>query len=182
MFMKWKPSPSWYMNWCLRSSTKARSTCSVVLKRSESFTPSAIRRTSIWVTGVPLPGWIFSVETMTPSLPSISTILPFRSELAMTFTGFLDDFGRVAIGAQHSDPEPAIATYFLKPLFPQAFACMDMPESHPAASPFWAPHVHADRRPFLLARGRIVAALRAWFAANGFHRGGDRGLAGLARQ
>jgi len=43
-----------------------------------------------------------------------------------------------------------------------------MPESYPAASPFWAPHVHADRRPFLLARGRIVAALRAWFAANGF--------------
>jgi elongation factor P--(R)-beta-lysine ligase len=43
-----------------------------------------------------------------------------------------------------------------------------MPESLPAASPFWAPHVHADRRPFLLARNRIVAALRAWFAANDF--------------
>ncbi len=43
-----------------------------------------------------------------------------------------------------------------------------MPESRPAASPIWAPHVHADRRPFLLARGRIVAALRAWFAADGF--------------
>ncbi len=38
----------------------------------------------------------------------------------------------------------------------------------PAASPFWAPHVHADRRPLLLARGRIVAALRAWFAAHDF--------------
>src|SRR6202167_2340556 len=36
------------------------------------------------------------------------------------------------------------------------------------SSPFWDPKVHADRRPFLLARGRIVAALRAWFAANGF--------------
>jgi lysyl-tRNA synthetase class 2 len=34
----------------------------------------------------------------------------------------------------------------------------------PVPSPFWAPHVHADRRPVLLARGRIVAALRAWFA------------------
>jgi lysyl-tRNA synthetase class 2 len=43
-----------------------------------------------------------------------------------------------------------------------------MPDSHPAASPFWAPHVHADRRPFLLARNRIVAALRAWFAAHDF--------------
>jgi elongation factor P--(R)-beta-lysine ligase len=38
----------------------------------------------------------------------------------------------------------------------------------PESSPFWAPHVHADRRPLLLARGRITAALRAWFAANDF--------------
>jgi elongation factor P--(R)-beta-lysine ligase len=43
-----------------------------------------------------------------------------------------------------------------------------MPETSPAASPLWAPHVHADRRPALLARGRIVAALRAWFAARDF--------------
>jgi elongation factor P--(R)-beta-lysine ligase len=43
-----------------------------------------------------------------------------------------------------------------------------MPDRFPAASPFWAPHVHADRRPFLLARGRIVAALRGWFAARDF--------------
>src|SRR5271166_4902693 len=42
-----------------------------------------------------------------------------------------------------------------------------MPETSPA-SPFWAPHVHADRRPFLLARGRIVAALRGYFAAEDF--------------
>jgi elongation factor P--(R)-beta-lysine ligase len=43
-----------------------------------------------------------------------------------------------------------------------------MPDTSPAASPFWARHVHADRRPALLARGRIVAALRAWFAAHDF--------------
>jgi elongation factor P--(R)-beta-lysine ligase len=43
-----------------------------------------------------------------------------------------------------------------------------MPDNPPRSSPFWAPHVHADRRPALLARGRIVAALRAWFAAQGF--------------
>jgi lysyl-tRNA synthetase class 2 len=43
-----------------------------------------------------------------------------------------------------------------------------MPETSPAASPFWARHVHADRRPALLARGRIVAALRAWFTAQDF--------------
>jgi lysyl-tRNA synthetase class 2 len=43
-----------------------------------------------------------------------------------------------------------------------------MPETSSAASPFWARHVHADRRPALLARSRIVAALRAWFAAHDF--------------
>ncbi len=36
------------------------------------------------------------------------------------------------------------------------------------APPFWLPGVHAARRPFLLARGRIQAALRAWFAAHDF--------------
>jgi elongation factor P--(R)-beta-lysine ligase len=34
--------------------------------------------------------------------------------------------------------------------------------------PFWLPGVHAARRPFLLKRGRIAAALRAWFAAKDF--------------
>jgi lysyl-tRNA synthetase class 2 len=43
-----------------------------------------------------------------------------------------------------------------------------MPEVPPRSSPFWAPHVHADRRPALLARNRIVAALRAWFAGHDF--------------
>src|SRR6202044_2414943 len=42
----------------------------------------------------------------------------------------------------------------------------NMPDTR--SSPFWHPKVHADRRPGLLARGRIVAALRAWFAAEGF--------------
>jgi len=43
-----------------------------------------------------------------------------------------------------------------------------MTDKSPGSSPFWAPHVHGDRRPLLLARSRIAAALRAWFAANGF--------------
>jgi lysyl-tRNA synthetase class 2 len=34
--------------------------------------------------------------------------------------------------------------------------------------PFWRPGVHAARRPHLLARGRIAAALRGWFAGAGF--------------
>lgn len=37
-----------------------------------------------------------------------------------------------------------------------------------APSPFWTSRRHADRRPFLIARTRIVAALRRWFEAQGF--------------
>jgi lysyl-tRNA synthetase class 2 len=35
-------------------------------------------------------------------------------------------------------------------------------------TPFWRPDIHADRRPALLARGRIKAALRRWFEARDF--------------
>jgi lysyl-tRNA synthetase class 2 len=35
-------------------------------------------------------------------------------------------------------------------------------------SPFWARQAHADRRAVLMARARIVAALREWFAARDF--------------
>jgi len=34
--------------------------------------------------------------------------------------------------------------------------------------PFWLPGVHAVRRPFLLQRGRIAAAVRGWFERQGF--------------
>jgi len=37
-----------------------------------------------------------------------------------------------------------------------------------AVSPFWDPARHRDRRPMLLARNRIAAALRAWFVGEGF--------------
>ena len=33
---------------------------------------------------------------------------------------------------------------------------------------FWLPGVHAVRRPFLVTRGRVAAALRAWFASHNF--------------
>ena len=36
------------------------------------------------------------------------------------------------------------------------------------ASPWWTPHRHADRRPALLARSRIEAAVRAYFAREVF--------------
>ena len=38
----------------------------------------------------------------------------------------------------------------------------------PDPSPWWAPHVHADRRPFLTARGRVMAALRQFFREQDF--------------
>jgi lysyl-tRNA synthetase class 2 len=37
-----------------------------------------------------------------------------------------------------------------------------------SVSPWWARHVHADRRPFLEARGRIREAARRYFAEEGF--------------
>ncbi len=38
----------------------------------------------------------------------------------------------------------------------------------PSAPPWWRPDIHADRRPFLLARARIVRAVRRWFEAQDF--------------
>ena len=35
-------------------------------------------------------------------------------------------------------------------------------------SPWWDRDRYADRRPFLLARGRILSALRDWFRKRGF--------------
>jgi lysyl-tRNA synthetase class 2 len=34
--------------------------------------------------------------------------------------------------------------------------------------PFWLPGIHAARRPHLIGRGRIAAAIRAWFAGDDF--------------
>ena len=37
-----------------------------------------------------------------------------------------------------------------------------------AASPWWTPHVHADRRPRLILRNAIAATVRHWFAERDF--------------
>ncbi len=37
-----------------------------------------------------------------------------------------------------------------------------------APTPWWSKESHADRRPFLMARGRIRDAARAWFGGKGF--------------
>jgi lysyl-tRNA synthetase class 2 len=38
----------------------------------------------------------------------------------------------------------------------------------PAPSPWWSPERHAQRRPMLMARNRIVSAIRGWFEARAF--------------
>ena len=38
----------------------------------------------------------------------------------------------------------------------------------PDPSPWWSPDVYADRRPLLLVRGRIMRAMRSWFADRDF--------------
>ena len=35
-------------------------------------------------------------------------------------------------------------------------------------SPWWSPDRHADRRPMLMARNRVVSAIRGWFGARAF--------------
>jgi elongation factor P--(R)-beta-lysine ligase len=50
-----------------------------------------------------------------------------------------------------------------------AFPTQDLAEVYVRQDPpFWQPGSHAARRPYLLARGRIAAALRAWFNAQDF--------------
>ena len=43
---------------------------------------------------------------------------------------------------------------------------MKTPSNSP--SPWWTPDRHAGKRPFLVARGRIKNAIRAWFESQGF--------------
>ncbi|MBI1211585.1 MAG: EF-P lysine aminoacylase GenX [Alphaproteobacteria bacterium] len=40
--------------------------------------------------------------------------------------------------------------------------------SQPHMSPWWSPNLHADRRPFLIARNSITRAARGYFDAHGF--------------
>ena len=43
----------------------------------------------------------------------------------------------------------------------------DLPPA-PLPSPWWRPDIHADRRPFLLARNAVTRATRRWFEDEGF--------------
>jgi elongation factor P--(R)-beta-lysine ligase len=43
-----------------------------------------------------------------------------------------------------------------------------MAKPSPERSPWWRPHIHRDRRPFLISRARMVAAARAFFSSQSF--------------
>src|SRR5580698_9881380 len=53
------------------------------------------------------------------------------------------------------------------PVFPASFVRTEVKVQNDAP-PFWTPGIHAVRRPFLLARGRVAAAVRSWFTAQDF--------------
>jgi lysyl-tRNA synthetase class 2 len=53
-------------------------------------------------------------------------------------------------------------------LFAQRQEATETVQKPAASGPWWRPDKHADRRPFLLTRGRIQAAIRGWFEAQGF--------------
>jgi lysyl-tRNA synthetase class 2 len=65
------------------------------------------------------------------------------------------------IGAQHSDPEA------VRQRFPSSFNEARGGRMN-APSPWWTPHVHADRRPLLAARANVTAATRDFFRSRGF--------------
>ena len=50
----------------------------------------------------------------------------------------------------------------------ESWTLLFLPMMRPLDKPYWHPSRHADRRAGLLARGRIKAALRAWFESEGF--------------
>jgi lysyl-tRNA synthetase class 2 len=58
---------------------------------------------------------------------------------------------------------------WLGPCWPVVSRCGGLPVSGIGQpSPWWSPARHADRRPFLAARGAVTKAVRAWFEEQGF--------------
>src|SRR5262245_48748068 len=105
----------------------------------------------------------------THSLPSTSSTLPLRTELAITFTTVdlsrFERLGRVRQErrqARHVSSKLALSSGLFEP----RQGAKRLPPQSP--SPWWNPENHADRRPFLLARGRILTAIRRWFSEQGF--------------
>jgi lysyl-tRNA synthetase class 2 len=97
-----------------------------------------------------------------------------RTELAITFTtaAFSASRDRTSIRADAAaglETEPAQSKLALSTgLFPHRQDSSEPVPKPPQTSPWWDAARHADRRPFLLARGRIQRAVRRWFEEAGF--------------
>src|SRR6218665_1586629 len=99
----------------------------------------------------------------------MSTTAPLRSELAATFTSLssLVECARECAGAfvLLIRERPRIANGVKSPV--SSVVSPETLVSSPSST-WWRRDVHADRRPFLLARNRITKAFRAWFETEGF--------------
>ena len=130
------------------------------------------------VTGVPLPGWMFSAKRTTYSLPSLSTTLPLRRELAITFTGAILNWAYWRTGCEKPSAAPytifRAAASHLRDFEPRdhdrCLALVDAPcprRPPPATDP---------------AQRHCRAPIRDWFADRDFVEIRDRRPADLARQ
>ena len=139
------------------------------------------------VTGVPLPGWMFSAFMTTHSLPSRSSTLPLRTELAITLTT-VDLSASVRAVQEPSARRSGGRLAKSVGRFLQAFSGIAKEQLSPCQkpatdqSPWW--HAGHPRRPPAVpagARAHQGGAARL-VRGPGLHRGRDRRAAGVARQ
>ena len=126
-----------------------------------------MRRMSIWVVGVPLPGWKLSalqndIELAIVALDDIA--LANRTCDDFHDCSFLDcggSAGRQLYGSGGPAAERTIAIprRSASPVATRLAGGFQAKCGHEQARfPWWSPHVYADRRPFLKARERIMRA------------------------
>src|SRR5262249_25052880 len=111
-------------------------------------------------------------------------MFPLRSELAMTFTGTIPRSVKSRAVKRAVDWASAagmmVRNILILRLGASIFAkcapsklgarisAADVWPLMPQASPWWIPDIHADRQPFLRARGRVLTALRHYLEVRDF--------------
>src|SRR5215471_5786064 len=130
------------------SSRRTRSTVSWVRKRSLSLVPPRRSRNSTWAKAPPLPGWTSSRFSTSQSLFWCSSTLPGLMSMALIFIGRISaalwTIADLNIGRRTGKNEGRI-----------------MQE-------WWRPDRFASRRKALDRRGRILSAVRGFFADRRF--------------
>src|ERR1700675_2537509 len=99
---------------------------------------------------------MFSALSTTNSLPSTSSTLPLRTELAITLT--IDPPRRALLAPLAAAAGPANQLALSTSLSRKRQGATQPLPSEPQQHPWWHPDTHADRRPLLAARGRIKSA------------------------